>query len=391
MDAEQDDFIFGEDLESLYNLLDGGFLEEDFEFEQDLNKLVAEETSESEFVCESCSKVCKTKRGLTRHKNAKHASNDAQSPEMITEQSKVNAEIFHQILNECTEKCFADQCLPEKTREKFSKQNLVFSSDDALQLLCKFQSILTNFNGDAEKFYAEFYGLLMVNLLPSKFEDVTLSNILLTEVANHVLIHLSGGSDIVSLQPTTSKLQTVLTDREINSLQYIAGYIIHKLHSKFKFSKNYKSEHNMQTVSILQACKVDCDDSQTYVNARDRGGLWKVNKQAQTIFIECEKIFRVKTSSFITSINSDALITEMFKNCLVISNYRSICYGIDPEVDDEISYNTLEKILILFTRVRAFSYAKDIREKHKMKKKQAKKSSLRTQIKKSSSSTDMGH
>ena len=44
-----------------------------------------------------------------------------------------------------------------------------------------------------------------------------------------------------------------------------------------------------------------------------------------------------------------------------------------------------------FTRVRTFSYANDICEKYKSKKKHAKKSSLKTEIKKARSSTDMGH
>ena len=44
-------------------------------------------------------------------------------------------------------------------------------------------------------------------------------------------------------------------------------------------------------------------------------------------------------------------------------------------------------LVMLFTRVRTFSYAKDISEKYKSKKK-VKKSSLSTEIKKASSSTD---
>ena len=41
--------------------------------------------------------------------------------------------------------------------------------------------------------YMDYYGLLADNyLLHSKFVDATVSNILLTEVANRMLIHLSG-------------------------------------------------------------------------------------------------------------------------------------------------------------------------------------------------------
>ena len=81
----------------------------------------------------------------------------------------------------------------------------------------------------------------------------------------------------------------------------------------------------------------------------------------------------------------------MLQNCHLVSNYKLICYGVEPKVPDEICFNILEKMLMLFTRVRTFSYAKDIREKYKSKKKQVTKSSLRTEIKKASSSTDMGH
>ena len=106
----------------------------------------------------------------------------------------------------------------------------------------------------------------------------------------------------------------------------------------------------------------------------------------QGIFIECEKIFRARTSTFQTSIDSTSLVSEMLQNFHVVSSYKLICYGVEPKVPDEICFNILEKMLMLFTRVRTFSYAKD-----KSKKKQVKKSSLRTEIKKASSSTDMGH
>ena len=51
-----------------------------------------------------------------------------------------------------------------------------------------------------------------------------------------------------------------------------------------------------KALPILKACKVEHDDSQTLVNLNDRGGLWKVNKEMQGIFIECENIFRVVPS-----------------------------------------------------------------------------------------------
>ena len=60
----------------------------------------------------------------------------------------------------------------------------MFTSEDSLQLLQKLKYIVEDFSGDAEKCYSVFYGVL-------------LDNVLMTEAANHILIHLSGGSGIV--------------------------------------------------------------------------------------------------------------------------------------------------------------------------------------------------
>ena len=74
----------------------------------------------------------------------------------------------------------------------------------------------------------------------------------MTEAANHILIHLSGGSDIVSLQhPSSKKSEHVLADRDFKNKQYIAGYIVYEMYTKSKFSKNYKSDHSLQILSSL--------------------------------------------------------------------------------------------------------------------------------------------
>ena len=229
------------------------------DFEKDLAALVIAESHEANFCCGECSKVCKTQRGLTRHKNTKHSSSRSSSGVPVSSETiiekKLHADVLLRIVNECAESCFHDLCLPQESRDFFSKKYFVFTSEDSLQLLQKLKYIVEDFSGDAEKFYSGFYGLLLDNLLPSKFEDETVTNILMTEAANHILIHLSGGSDIVSLQPPSSKKsEHVLAGRDFKSLQYIAGYIVNKMYTKFKFSNNYKSDHSQQTLSILKAC-----------------------------------------------------------------------------------------------------------------------------------------
>ena len=83
-----------------------------------------------------------------------------------------------------------------------------------------------------------------------------------------------------------------LSERKLKSLQYLVGYVFHKLYSKFKFSKTKDCVYSKHCLSILLCCKVDSDDTQILINAKDLGGLWIVNETVQNIFIECEKIFR---------------------------------------------------------------------------------------------------
>ena len=59
-----------------------------------------------------------------------------------------------------------------------------------------------------------------------------------------------------------------------------------------------------------------------------------------------------------------------------VSNFNSLCYDIEPRVNKEkemISFNLLEDMLTLFTTVESFSYAKDIKDKHKIKSNKSKK------------------
>ena len=69
----------------------------------------------------------------------------------------------------------------------------------------------------------------------------------------------------------------------------------------------------------------------------------------------------------------------------VISNFDALCYNIKPKVNKEISLNLLENML-LFTKVRALSFARDVKESFKVRIKKPKSQSLRKEIKKASCS-----
>ena len=67
--------------------------------------------------------------------------------------------------------------------------------------------------------------------------------------------------------------------------------IFHKFYEKFK-QQLKNNELYTQYCSILLAGKVYQDDEEILVNAKNRGGLWKVNSDVQNMFLLIEKLFR---------------------------------------------------------------------------------------------------
>ena len=123
---------------------------------------------------------------------------------------------------------------------------------------------------------------------------------------------------------------------------------------------------------------------QVLVDAKDRGGLWKVNNRALNIFVVCEKVFLQSTANFSLKIQSQVIVETVLRDVLVMSDMKAICRDADQKVDKEVAKNLFENLVLLFIRVRSHSFAKSIREKHKTSHKAGEKRSLRTEIKQSS-------
>ena len=381
-------FVSGTDLDELFELIDGGFLDDDESITEELESFISElpsvEQSSEVFSCHMCDKVCKSARGLTRHKNTKHQELSTSSSSNVTLKSeeaalkKLHPLHLKVIVQKCAKNLSTDLCFPEDMRAKFL--NICFTADNSTTLWDKIKSSLISFKGDPEKFYSVFFGLMCTNLMPDHFEDMTITNTLLREVSTEVLLHMSGGNK-VDITPTNKPIG----EKELQSLQYLAGFVIHKLYTRYrKAAAKKKNVSHFQYCSILKACKVECDENQTLVNVRDRGGLWRANKKIIDLLVQCEVLFRSKTSVFCTSLSAKDFVSEIItSNIIVRSNFNDVCMSADTPVPKEIQKNILEQIITLFVRVRTFSFAKNTRERYKTAKKETRKRSLRTEIKKS--------
>ena len=206
--------------------------------------------------------MCKAQRGLTRHFNTKHgapAASNLSEEELAVK--KLHPLHLKTIVKKCADKLAVDMCYPVDLRNYFSK-DFDFTTEDATSLWSKLRKVISDFNGDAERFYCQYFGLLTDNLLSSKFKDGFISNTLLQEVANEILSHLSGTNvhPTEEIEPIASG---IICEVELKSLQYLAGFVIHKLYNRFRFSRNSNSVFHTQYCLILQSCKLEADSSHT--------------------------------------------------------------------------------------------------------------------------------
>ena len=141
----------------------------------------------------------------------------------------------------------------------------------------------------------------------------------------------------------------------------------------------------------MKAGKVDDDDSQTLINVKDRGGLWKVGEATQKMFEICEIALKRKRGKFLKShkIDIKELCASSIKDRVLLAQYHKVYGCVDPKVSKENALNLLEELISLYTRIRSHSFAKEITESHKMKSKRSKERSLRTSIKRTS--LEFGH
>ena len=77
--------------------------------------------------------------------------------------------------------------------------------------------------------------------------------------------------------------------------------------------------------SILLGAKVFQDEEQILVNAKDRGGLWKVSNDGLNILSITETMFRRATNNFVFKINEVNLISEAVQNTKLQSYYDNLC------------------------------------------------------------------
>ena len=153
MTAESSVYLSGDSLQEIYELLEGGFLDDDVDFKKELDASTSTEEiydKKTVFKCTMCGKECISSRGLKRHTALKHV----QKKITPKKQKKVLIVIdeFMNIVKKCADLCNEDLCLPEDIRKTFSSFD--FAPGDAVELWVVLKAVVEKFHGDAENCYS---------------------------------------------------------------------------------------------------------------------------------------------------------------------------------------------------------------------------------------------
>ena len=144
-----------------------------------------------------------------------------------------------------------DKCYPVKVCEEFTNLNILTPTQETLALMQGFYSGLAK-NSDAEKFYQKYF-----SIVPMEAEQLFP---MLTKNAAMLLVLKLAELMIQDVKKTKfnpiildSSNVKELTQKEIDCLQYLGGYVIHTLYRKVRGHKNWatSTKESQQMMSFL--------------------------------------------------------------------------------------------------------------------------------------------
>ncbi|XP_047122388.1 uncharacterized protein LOC101236338 [Hydra vulgaris] len=379
--AESDIYFCSEDLDFMFLDIDQDLLDNDIEV--DLNEALNEVTTSAAFSCQKCKKCYKTKGGLTRHIRTKHSDG---KPDTIEAENFLSVETIKTLVNESINTLLSEKYYPDIILNKISQYINVIN--DLLYQQCNkiYKKLVKTGNG--ENFYMETYSSLVLES-DKYFNDLKkpCSTLISTALTDKILYYYKTSfseNKSIELKPISAK--------ELDGLQYLAGYILSKFLKKAKNSKHYQSEETQAITSILNHCVLEKNLShgQRLIDVQNRGGLISLTEECQQIFILTEIKFRSETlNSMLRKVDIANMAFELITNTTVQSFYNAIVENsCQFKIDKEVKTNLLESMVKLYLRVRSFSMAKDVVQRQKaMSKKTKSKSGLRSNIKKGSDKT----
>ena len=276
---------------------------------------------------------------------------------------------LQELIAEISHKVAENGCYPTSIRSEFSAP---FAKNLASILIFVEKRWKWIKRGKLEKFYSNFTANVMLsgeNFFPTLSKPASM--LILSKLREAIVVDFKRWSKGEEEGEKEFKLQ----ENEIYPLQYIGGYVIHKLDNKLQRKKGVS-----EVQEFIRACQGDESDAKDsrMIAALNRGGLWYVNKTFQNILEKVELNFRKFIHIQRKIVNTDKFVVENIQDPVVKASVADL--SMDIASSEENIKIALQLILELFVKVRMFSFARKKKEEA-IEKLSAKKKGLRTELK----------
>ena len=325
---------------------------------QGVNECIVTKT----FPCGLCSKICKSKGGLTLHTRAKHG----EKTPVIKSVSPMTSDVVREIVCKAAQSVIKSKLYGEKITKLISEADL--KPSDLLV-----SSLSTLYDGyceklDRDKLLKNFYKLIPESAkmfqTTSKEMNAPAYNLLMIHIPDLVVGFYKRGN-------VKEKLPVIkpIEQSEFGPLSYVAGYIIAKMFRKSKATgKGKETPEQLELQSLLLSMKSLGDNE--YIDSLSRGKLWNPCENLVGIAAECEKVFRQYSAGLVREIPLEQVRADVLQKPKVKSAWDAIlCDASLAKSKTSVTDVCLENIIMLYIRVRSFSYTKDVVTQIKLKEK----------------------
>ena len=236
-------------------------------------------------------------------------------------------------------------------------------------------------SGNVDKYYRKYYAKVPLRSTTFFFGlSKNAATLLSTKVADSLIAFNKKERESTNTTTTT----TILNERDIAGLQYLGGYVLHKLYRKHPKANTKESQ---QAMVILKAGMLEESThgatTQKLITSLNRGGLWSITMPAQRIFVKIEKHFRLLTPNInLQGINHSGITCKAITDSDILSNFDLMVAdaSIESAAGSLVRKDVLFSIVKLYVKVRAFSVSKDVIQNYKLLTKQTKTKSLRKEL-----------
>ena len=162
-----------------------------------------------------------------------------------------------------------------------------------------------------------------------------------------------------------------LSENDLNALRYVAGYVPWKLRQKFSKGtcKHSNQKDFLMCLEKMTEGSEESDDSyiqytKRWINAIDRGGLFRVSDEVFVLFHEIERMVRrfvVKLTSQSSQQDKQEIVDEIVSDGDVQFHWSMISVDLDHDAGEQL----LQQIIQLYLTIRGFSTAGAFVEQYK--------------------------